>query len=281
MDGTAKHGLVADAPVRTSGRVLLVGAGPGDPDLLTVKAVKALAVADVVLYDGHASAGVLALASPRAIRISVAKARGRHSKTQAEINAAIVAHASAGRTVVRLKGGDPFIFGRGGEEVDVLRASGISVEVIPGITAATAAAASLQVPLTHRDFAQTVTFLSGHAAGTGLPDFDHIDFSGLAKGRATLAVYMGIATAATLAQRLIEAGWAPTTPVVAVERVSCPDERRVSTTLRTIADTPGCLGLGGQSLLIVGEVAGQPLAGHVARLGAESARIDAPEAADA
>ncbi|MFZ4807527.1 MAG: uroporphyrinogen-III C-methyltransferase [Hyphomicrobiaceae bacterium] len=246
-------------------RVLLVGAGPGDPELLTVKAVKALASADVVLYDGHVSAGVLALVRPGAECISVAKVRGRHSKTQAEINALIVRLALAGRAVVRLKGGDPFVFGRGGEEVDVLRASGIAVEVIPGITAATAVAASLQVPLTHRDISQSVTFLSGHSAGDGAPDFEHIDFSALARGRSTLAVYMGISTAGVLAERLIACGWAGTTPVVAVERATSFDERRVATTLASLAADPQRLGLGGQSLMLIGEVAGLPLAGVVER----------------
>jgi uroporphyrin-III C-methyltransferase/precorrin-2 dehydrogenase/sirohydrochlorin ferrochelatase len=250
-----------------AGRVVLVGAGPGDPDLLTVKAVRALATADMVFYDGHVSAGVLALARSGAELVSVAKARGRHSRTQAEINALIVRHAREGRTVVRLKGGDPFVFGRGGEEVDVLRASGIAVEVIPGITAATAVAASLQVPLTHRDFGQSVTFLSGHSAGDGRPDFDHVDLAALARGRATLAVYMGIATAGVLADHLIAAGWALTTPVLAVERASCPDERRIATTIGEIAATRG-LGLGGQALLVIGEVAGLPAAGVVERLAA-------------
>jgi len=255
-----------ETAARAAGRVLLVGAGPGDPDLLTLKAARALGSADVVLYDGHVSAGVLALVRPGAELVSVAKARGRHSKTQAEINALIVRLALAGRVVVRLKGGDPFVFGRGGEEVDVLRASGIAVEVIPGITAATAVAASLQVPLTHRDISQSVTFLSGHSAGDGAPDFEHVDFSALARGRSTLAVYMGISTAGHLAERLMASGWAGTTPVVAVERASAPDERRVATTVAALAAQPQRLGLGGQSLLLIGEVAGLPLAGIVERM---------------
>lgn len=255
------------------GRVVLVGAGPGDPDLLTVKAVKALAAADVVLYDGHVQAGVLDLVPASAERISVAKARGRHSKTQAEINTLIVQQARAGKTVVRLKGGDPFVFGRGGEEVDVLRASGIAVEVIPGITAATAVAASLQVPLTHRDISHSVTFLSGHGAGDGAPNFDHVDLAALAGRPATLAVYMGVSTAAVLAERLIASGWARTTPVLAVERASCPDERRLATTLEGLLDAGGRLGLGGQSLLLIGDVAALPAHGKIERL----ARANMPE----
>ena len=249
-----------------TGRVLLVGAGPGDPELLTLKAVRALKSADVILYDGHVSAGVLDYARREAEMISVAKARGRHSKTQAEINALIVTYARAGKTVVRLKGGDPFVFGRGGEEVDILRASGIAVEVIPGITAATAAAASLQIPLTHRDCAQSVTFISGHAAGDGHPDFDQIDFAALANGRATLAVYMGLATSGILATTLLQAGWSPATPIIAIERASQPNERRVATTLDQLALDPARLGLTGPTLILVGEVASLTPAGAIEHL---------------
>jgi uroporphyrin-III C-methyltransferase/precorrin-2 dehydrogenase/sirohydrochlorin ferrochelatase len=251
------------------GRVLLVGAGPGDPELLTLKAVRALKSADVILHDGHVSQGVLDYARREAQLISVAKARGRHSKTQAEINALIVALARQGKTVVRLKGGDPFVFGRGGEEIDILRASGILVEVVPGITAATAASASLQIPLTHRDIARSVTFISGHAAGDGAADFDQVDFVALANRRSTLAVYMGLATAGALAQTLLAAGWSKATPVIAVERASQPQERRVATTLDQLAEDPSSLGLSGPTLLLVGEVASLPAAGiinHVARV---------------
>ena len=244
-------------------RVYLVGAGPGDPDLLTVKAARLIGAADVVLHDGHVGAGVLALARPGALVASVAKARGRHSKTQAEINALIVAHARAGRTVVRLKGGDPFVFGRGGEEVDILRASGIACEVVPGITAALAASASLQIPLTHRDMARSVTLLSGHSAGNGEPVFDQADFSALAGGRATLAVYMAVATAGPLARSLLDAGWSPATPVLAVERASHADERRVRSSLDQLAADPSSLALTGPTVLIVGEVASLDPAGAV------------------
>ena len=251
------------------GRVQLVGAGPGDPDLLTVKAVRAIRAADVILHDGHVSQGVLDHARVDAQIISVAKARGRHSKTQAEINGLTVWFARQGNTVVRLKGGDPFVFGRGGEEIDILRASGIAVEVIPGITAATAASASLQIPLTHRDFSRSVTFISGHAAGDGAPEFDQCDFAALANGRSTLVVYMGLATAGVLANTLTAAGWSPATPVIAIERASQPNERRVATTLDQLSLDPKCLGLSGPTLLIVGEVASLPAAGaisHVARV---------------
>src|SRR5690606_22830910 len=166
-------------------------------------------------------------------------------------------------TVVRLKGGDPFIFGRGGEEVDTLRASGIACEVVPGITAATAAAASLQIPLTHRDISHSVTFVSGHSAGNGAANFDHLDLKGLGEGRNTLAVYMGVATSGALARALIAAGWSRATPVIAVERASHPEERRVATSLEVIAEDPGRMGLKGPAILIIGEIAGLTPAGAV------------------
>ena len=265
-------------PGQTAGRVYLVGAGPGDPDLLTVKAVRVISLADVILHDGHVSDGVLAYAPATATLISVAKARGRHSKTQAEINALIVAHARAGRTVVRLKGGDPFMFGRGGEEIDILRASGIACEVVPGITAATAASASLQIPLTHRDFSRSVTFISGHAAGDGAPDFDQVDFSALATGRATLAVYMGLATAGTLAATLLAAGWSPATPLIAVERASHATERRVHTTLDQLAHDPASLQLSGPTVFLIGEVASLDAAGDVRRIAFQAVRNEAIDA---
>lgn len=249
------------------GRVLLVGAGPGDPELLTLKAVRALKSADVVVHDGLMGDGVLEYARREARIISVAKAKGRHSRSQAEINALIVALAREGKTVVRLKGGDPSIFGRGGEEIDVLRASGIPVEVIPGITAATAVAASLQISLTHRDVSRSVTFISGHASGDGGSEFDQVDFAALANNRATLAVYMGLSTAQALATHLIAAGWHATTPVLAVARVSQPDERRIATTLDVVATRTGALTLSGPALLVIGDVASFDVAGHVERIG--------------
>ncbi len=268
-DGRARieaHLDNAAAPAAGPGRVILVGAGPGDPELLTLKAVRALKSADVILHDGHVSAGVLEYARREAEVISVAKARGKHSKTQAEINALIVSYARAGKTVVRVKGGDPFVFGRGGEEIDILRSSGIAVEVVPGITAATAAAASLQIPLTHRDISRSVTFISGHAAGDGAPEFDQVDFAAMANGRATLAVYMGLATAGELAAKLLASGWSPATPLIAVERASQTNERRVSTTLDQLALGPARLGLSGPTFLLIGEVASLPAAGHITHL---------------
>lgn len=251
---------------KKSGRVILVGAGPGDPDLLTLKAVRALKSADVILHDGLMGDAVLEHARREALIISVAKAKGSHSRAQAEINALMITHAREGKTVVRLKGGDPSVFGRGGEEVEALRAEDIPVEVVPGVTAATAVAATLQIPLTHRDHSRSVTFISGHSAGDGAPDFDQVDFAALANRQATLAVYMGLATSAILAERLISAGWSPKTPVIAVARATQQGERRIGTTLDVLAAREGLADLTGPALLIVGEVASLDAAGAVERL---------------
>ena len=246
-----------------AGRVILVGAGPGDPELLTLKAVRALKTADVILTDFLIGEGVLDYARREAQIISVGKSKGRHSKTQAEINALILSFARQGLTVVRLKGGDPFVFGRGGEEIDELRASGIACEVVPGVTAATAAAASLQIPLTHRDISRSVTFISGHVAGSGAPDFSHVDFAGLAGGQNTIVVYMGVSTAGVFGQAVMDAGWSPATPVLAVERATQESERRVATTLDVLAQQTDALQLKGPALLICGEVAGLTADGFV------------------
>jgi uroporphyrin-III C-methyltransferase/precorrin-2 dehydrogenase/sirohydrochlorin ferrochelatase len=252
----------AKAPA-LQGRVLLVGAGPGDPELLTMKAVRALKAADVILYDRLVGEGVLDHARREAELIPVGKAKGAHSVPQADINALLIERAQAGQTVVRLKGGDPFIFGRGGEELDALREAGISVEIVPGVTAGIAAAASLQIPLTHRDVSHTVTFLSGHEAGGEEPSFEHLDLAALAGGKNTLLVYMGVTTAGLIATKLLEAGWRPTLPLIAVENASRDDERRVAATLASLAANPERLGLKSPAVLIFGEVAGLPVQGIV------------------
>lgn len=233
---------------RDGGRVWLVGAGPGDPDLLTVKAVRVLASADVVVHDGLVSSRVLDLAPASARRISVAKRKSRHSFNQEDINRLIVALAMEGLVVVRLKGGDPFIFGRGGEEVEACRAAGIVCHVIPGVTSALAAAASVGAPLTHRGAAQAVTFVTGHATDDGEPE---LDWPTLAAGNQTVVVYMGLARAAAIAGRLIGAGRAPSTPAAIVENASLPEERRIVTRLDCIEQAAA--GLSGPALLMIGE----------------------------
>jgi uroporphyrin-III C-methyltransferase/precorrin-2 dehydrogenase/sirohydrochlorin ferrochelatase len=253
----------AAATPHLQGRVLLVGAGPGDPELLTVKAVRALKAADVILYDRLVGLGILDHARREAELIPVGKAKGQHSVPQSEINAVLIARARAGQTVVRLKGGDPFIFGRGGEELDALREAGIPIEIVPGVTAGIAAAASLQIPLTHRDVSHTVTFLSGHEAGGEEPSFEHLDLAALASGKNTLLVYMGVTTAGVVAKKLLDAGFAPSLPVIGVENASREDERRVAATIADLAAHPERLGLKSPAILIFGEVASLPAHGLI------------------
>jgi len=244
-----KHRLVVLGGRKVAeGRVWLVGAGPGDPDLLTVKALKALQGAQVVVHDGLVSEAILDLAPPEARRISVAKRKSRHSYAQDEINRMLVAFARDGLEVVRLKGGDPFIFGRGGEELEACRAAGVECLVVPGVTAALAAGASAGGPLTHRGSAQAVTFVTGHAAAGAEPD---LDWTSLAKANQTVVIYMGLSTAPVIAARLLAAGRAATTPALVVENASLPAERRIVTSLGEL--TEAVAGLAGPALLIVGE----------------------------
>ena len=239
------------------GVIWLVGAGPGDPELLTVKALKVLQRADVVVHDGLVSGEILALAPARARRISVAKRKSRHSYSQDEINRMLVAFANEGLTVVRLKGGDPFIFGRGGEELEAAREAGVECHVVPGVTAALAAAAGAGAPLTHRGSAQAVTFVTGHAAKGGEPD---LDWASLARANHTVVIYMGLSMAAPIAGRLMAAGRAGSTPALIVENASRADQRRVVTTLAGLADEAAALS--GPALLIVGEAMALAQAGE-------------------
>jgi len=241
------------AGARSAGAVWLVGAGPGDPELLTLKALKTLQKADVVVHDGLVSDEILALAPQRARRISVAKRKSRHSYSQDEINRMLVAFAVDGLTVVRLKGGDPFIFGRGGEELEACRAAGVDCHVVPGVTAALAAGAGAGAPLTHRGAAQAVTFVTGHASaqsknGGAEPD---LDWESLARPNQTVVIYMGLSQAAPIAARLMAAGRAGSTPALIAENASRPDERRIVTTLAGLAEAASALS--GPALLIVGE----------------------------
>jgi uroporphyrin-III C-methyltransferase/precorrin-2 dehydrogenase/sirohydrochlorin ferrochelatase len=218
------------------------------------------------LYDGLVGEGVLEHARREAVLIPVAKSKGAHSVAQADINGLMVEHARQGHTVVRLKGGDPFVFGRGGEELEALREAGISVEVVSGITAAVAASASVQIPLTHRDHSHSVTFLSGHAAKGVGPDFEGIDLASLAGGENTLVLYMGVSVCGEVAAKLIDAGWSPDTPVLAVENASRTNERRVASRLSTVAATPERLKLKSPAVLFFGEVAGLEAEGLVDRV---------------
>ncbi|HLZ77346.1 uroporphyrinogen-III C-methyltransferase [Phenylobacterium sp.] len=246
-----------------AGEVWLVGAGPGDPDLLTIKALKVLQKADVVVHDGLVSDEILELSPGAARRISVAKRKSRHSYSQDEINRMLVAFALDGLTVVRLKGGDPFIFGRGGEELEACRAAGVACQIVPGITSALAAGASAGAPLTHRGSAQAVTFVTGHASEGREPD---LDWASLARPNQTVVIYMGLSQAAPIAARLMAAGRAATTPALIVENASRADERRIVTNLWGLAEAASALS--GPALLIVGEAMALAQAGEPAELAA-------------
>lgn len=233
------------------GRASLIGAGPGDPELLTLRAVRALKRADVVLYDALIDPAILNLARRDARRIDVGKRCGRQAYRQDAINRLIVQHAAAGAYVARLKGGDPFIFGRGGEELWDLRAAGIEVEVIPGVTAACAAAAALGIPLTHRDVARSLHFITGRGSDGELPMHD---WTRLAASGGTIAAYMAAGTMDRVAARLIEAGLAATTPAAAIENASCSNQCQLHATLGTL---PAALaGVEGPTLVLIGEVVG-------------------------
>ena len=244
--------VVALANAPSIGLVQLVGAGPGDPGLLTLHAARALAEADVVLHDRLVSADVLALSHRDAELIEVGKrVGGDHHATQARIHDLLVKHASAGKRVVRLKGGDPFVFGRGGEELEVLRAHGIPFEVIPGITAAVACAAYAGIPLTHRKHAQSLRLLTAHAQDG---DAEH-DWATLSQANQTLAFYMGVSGLARLRDNLIAHGRAASTPFALVENGSRPEQRVIAGTLDELPELARRHAVQAPALLVVGEVA--------------------------
>jgi len=240
--------------VTGAGVVWLVGAGPGDPGLLTVRGAEVLADADVVVHDRLANPALLELAPAGALRISVGKAPGQVEMDQDAINALLVEHGRAGRRVVRLKGGDPFVFGRGGEEAEALAAAGVPFEVVPGITSAIAAAAYAGIPVTHRGLSTHVTMVTGHEdPAKGRAD---VDWDALARAGGTLVVLMGAARVGDIAARLVEGGRAPETPVAAVRNGTRPDQRTVRATLATIGD----LDVRAPSAIVVGDVAALELA---------------------
>lgn len=237
-----------EAGPEQGGEVALVGAGPGDSGLLTLRGLQLLQQADVVLYDYLVSDEVLELVRRDADRICVGKRAGDHSMAQQQINRLLVELAQSGKRVVRLKGGDPFIFGRGGEELQHVAAAGIPFQVVPGITAAAGATAYAGIPLTHRDHAQSVLFITGHLR----PDGDAPDWAALARGQQTLAIYMGVVKAQDISQQLILHGRSPDTPVAVISRGTRPDQQVFTGTLQQLdqlaqqAPTP--------ALLVIGEV---------------------------
>lgn len=236
-----------------TGHVTLVGAGPGDPELLTLKAVKAIQAATVLLVDDLVNPDIVALASPRARVVHVGKRGGCKSTAQSFIQKLMVTAVQEGQAVVRLKGGDPFIFGRGGEEVEYLQAHGIAVTVVNGITAGLAAVTSLQVPLTHREHAHGVVFVTGHAK----PGDHGTDWRALARtaqqAKLTLVIYMGVSSAATIQAELLT-GLSGHTPVAVIENASLPQQRHVVCTLESLHSTLQRTGLGSPSVLVVGQV---------------------------
>ncbi len=233
-----------------TGTIYLVGAGPGDPDLLTLRAARLLESAGLVVHDGLVSQAILDLAPASAQFVSVAKKRARHTLPQEEINLLLVREALKGRDVVRLKGGDPLIFGRGGEEAELARAYGVPVEIVPGISAANGAAAAAQIALTHRDASSIVSFVAGQCKG-----LSDQNWSGLAgKGR-TLVIYMGVKTAPHIAEKLMADGLAPEVPVAVVENAALPDMRVVRGMLAGLPDLVIDNAIKSPALIVIGDVA--------------------------
>jgi len=251
-----------------SGSLFLVGAGPGDPGLLTLRAAELLRDADVVVHDGLVGDRIIAMANPAARLISVAKRRNRHTMPQSQINDLLVAEAKAGHRVVRLKGGDPFIFGRGGEEVEACRAAGVAVEVVPGISAAMGCAAEARLPLTHRDASSAVTFVAGQCKG--LTDQD---WSGLAGAHRTLVIYMGVATADVIADKLMMDGVSPSMPVAVLEKATQEGARAIRTLLADLGGMVRREGVKSPAIIIIGEVVLRSDAED--RLGALAAQAEA------
>lgn len=231
------------------GTVYLVGAGPGDPDLLTVRAARLIGEARLIVHDGLVDPSILALARDDAELISVAKQRSRHSMKQEAINALLVAEALAGRDVLRLKGGDPFIFGRGGEEQDACREAGVPCEVVPGISAAIGGGASAGLPLTHRDHASIVSFVAGQCKG--LSDQNWVGLAG--PGR-TLVIYMGLATSYDIAEKLMRDGLSPQTPVAVIENATRSDQRVLRSLLADLGDLVTREAVKSPGLIVVGDV---------------------------
>jgi uroporphyrin-III C-methyltransferase len=253
-------------PPHLPGTVYLVGAGPGDPDLLTLRAARLVMNARLIVHDGLVEPAILAMARPNARLVSAAKRRSRHSLPQEAINALLVREALAGNDVVRLKGGDPFVFGRGGEELDACLAAGVPVEVVPGVSAALGGAAAAQLPLTHRDQASVVSFVAGQCKG-----LSEQDWSGLAGPGRTLAIYMGVASAAEIADKLIADGLSPAMPVAVIENAARPEMRVLRGSLAGLGALVADERVRSPALIVIGEVAGRARAGALRLLAGATA----------
>jgi uroporphyrin-III C-methyltransferase len=233
-----------------AGKVWLVGAGPGDPDLLTVKAARLIAQADALVFDHLVGEGIIDLARPDARRIYAGKQASRHTLPQEAINRLLVDLARQGLSVIRLKGGDPFIFGRGGEELETLAASGIPFEVVPGVTAAAGCAAYSGFPLTHRDHAQSVIFVTGHLRDGTI----NLDWPVLARPRQTVVFYMGIGAAAEICRQMIDHGLPATTPAAVIRNGTLPSQQILLATLGTLPQRIAEIGITPPALIVVGSV---------------------------
>lgn len=235
-----------------AGKVYLVGAGPGDPALLTVKAKVLLEICDVVLYDALIPPAIMALVNPQAEKIHVGKRRGNHTMPQPEINQLLIDQAQRHAVVVRLKSGDPFMFGRGGEELQDLHKAGISAEVVPGITSGIAGAINLGIPLTHRDLSSSVIFVTGHeSAGKYQPK---VNWQAIAQAADTIVIYMGLHNMGEIAQALMQAGKSPDTPVALIRQVSQPEQSALFGTLANIHDRIQAENFQPPAIAIVGQV---------------------------
>lgn len=267
------HPIKQSPPGRDTsvGTVYLVGAGPGDPELLTLKAARLLASAEAVVFDHLVGTGVMDLVNPAAQRFYAGKEAGNHSLPQDQINALLVRLAHEGRQVVRLKGGDPFIFGRGGEEMEELREAGVRCEVVPGITAASGISACTGIPLTHRDHARTVVFATGHLKDGTV----NLDWTSLARPQQTVVIYMGLGAIAIICSELIKHGLPPETPAAAIHKGTTPQQVTLAATLATLARRVDESGMKSPALIIVGGVVS--VAGNQAASG-DHTRREAPQA---
>ncbi|WP_426209770.1 uroporphyrinogen-III C-methyltransferase [Massilia sp. TWP1-3-3] len=240
--------------MENNGKVYLVGAGPGDPELLTLKAVKAIAAADVLLVDDLVNPDVLVHASPHARVVPVGKRGGCRSTSQAFIERLMIAEARAGKRVVRLKGGDPFIFGRGGEERAHIMAAGIKVDVINGISSGLAAPASIGVPLTHRDWSSGAIFVTGHERADDAGSARTPDWALLAQTGLTLVIYMGVARCRQIQAALLAGGKAGATPVAVIQSASGAGQAQLLTTLENLSEDLAASGLGSPGIIVIGDV---------------------------
>ena len=252
--------------MKMSGKVYLIGAGPGDAELLTLKAVKALKQCDVLLVDDLVHPEVLAYANPNARIIHVGKRGGCKSTPQRFIERMMIRFARAGATVGRVKGGDPFVFGRGGEEMLTLRAAGIAIDIIPGITAGCAVPAMLQIPVTHREYSRGVTFITGHTK-TGAA----INYSALVQSETTLVIYMGVTNLADIASGLMAAGMSGATPACAIRNGTRADQTEIISTLANLPNDVLAAGINSPAIIVIGEVVALSNRVQPALLNAEAA----------